>query len=459
MTRRTLLALAASAFAAERKNRAPISHETLTLKLPEASPVKLSNGFTLLAIEDNRLPLAWVKFQVDGAGEIYESRPGLAQATAEMLGEGSKERSGKQMIEEASRLGATFNTGTFSNRETATLEGSGLSSRFDEWLALLAEILLHPAFPGDEFNGMRQRWLVNLRMRAAQPGPLAQDRLTRLTYGSHPAAGRDDPPPEALAQLTPEMLAAWHRERYTPANTVLSVIGRVRTSHVESQVEKLFGHWKSSEAKFSLPAQPVPSIRRRVVLINRPGAPQTQIALGGLLFERRDPDFFPLEVLTQVLGNGGTSRLSQLLEETGRAVSVSCEYGTAHFTGYWRVKAAMRTDSTASVLEIILAQLRRLCDEPVSSAELDDAKTSVVGRFALDLEQPSQVINYSYQRYRYGFSADYWERYPAKINAVTPAEVQAVAQKYFNPDRAHIVAVGDAARIRATLAKLGPVES
>jgi hypothetical protein len=86
------------------------------------------------------------------------------------------------------------------------------------------------------------------------------------------------------------------------------------------------------------------------------------------------------------------------------------------------------------------------------------AKSNAVGRFALGLEQPAQVINQSYLRYRYGFSADYWERYPAKVNAVSASEIQAVAQKYLAPDRAHIVAVGDAARIRSALEKLRKVE-
>jgi len=458
MTRRTLLALAGSAFAADYKNRAPVSREILKVKLPEASPVKLSNGMTLLAIEDNRLPLAWVKIQVNGAGKVYETRPGLAEFTANMLAEGTRERGATQISEEAARLGAMLQTGTVSNREAATLDGSGLSSRFDEWLALFGDVLQHPAFPGDEFNNLRQRWLVNLRMRNAQAQDLAEDRLLRLIYGTHPG-GFTNPSPEELAQITPEMLAMWHRERYTPAGTVLSVIGRVRTSSVVAQAEKSFGGWKTPEVKFSLPPEPARDTKRRIVLIDRPGAPQTQFAIGGLLFERRDPDFFPMVILDMVLGDGGTSRLSRLLEETGRAMKASSVYGTARFTGFWRVRAAMRTELTAGVIDTILAELRRLCDQPVTTAELDAAKSSSVGRFALDLEEPSQVINYSYQRYRYGFSADYWERYPARINAVTAAEVQAVAQKYFHPDRAHIVAVGDAARIRGALAKLGPVEA
>jgi zinc protease len=458
MTRRALLALAASAVAADRKNRAPVSREALKVKLPEATPVKLSNGVTVLAMEDNRLPLVWIRVQVDGAGKVYEPHPGLAELTAQMLIEGSKDRSGKQILEEAAQLGAALSTGTISNRETATLEGSGLSGQFDRWLALAAEVLMHPTFPVDEFNGIRQRWLVDLRMRSAQANALAQDALGRLTYGTHPGS-LADPPPAALAEITPEMLASWHRERYAPSSTVFTVIGRVRQPSVVSDLERLLAGWNTPSPKFSLPPPPLAPSRRRIVLIDRAGAPQTRLAIGGLLFERSDPDFFPMVVLHTVLGGGGNSRLARLLEGTGRALNATSTYGTARFTGFWQVRADVRTEATSDALTTVLSQLRRLCEELVPTAELDEAKSSVVGRFALDLEQPSAVINYSYQRYRYGFSADYWERYPAKINAVTANEVQAVAQRYFNPDHAHIVAVGDAARIRGVLAKLGPVEA
>jgi predicted Zn-dependent peptidase len=100
-----------------------------------------------------------------------------------------------------------------------------------------------------------------------------------------------------------------------------------------------------------------------------------------------------------------------------------------------------------------------LCEEPVPAPELEEAKSAVMGRFALTLEQPTAIINYSYQRQRYGFSSDYWERYPARIGAVTAAEVQAVAQKYYQPDNAHIVAVGDESKIRRDVAKLGPIDA
>jgi zinc protease len=460
MTRRKLLAMAATgAFAAERKNRAPVSRENLAVKLPEAAPVKLSNGVTLLALEDNRLPIAYVRFQVEGAGTIYSPHPGVAELTAEMLREGAGGRSGKQMVEEAARLGATLASSAAAGAEVALAHGSGLSSHFSEWLDLLGGVVLHPTFPADEFNSLRQRWQVNVRLRRTHASVLADDASQRLIYGSHPAA-LSAPPSEALASLTREMLAAWHRERYTPANTVVTCAGRVRPAAFVAQAEKLLGAWKGPEAKLELPPPPQPAPSRRIVMIDRPGAAQAELAIGGLLFERRDPDYFPMSVLNLVLGGGVGSRLFRILrDEKGYAYGASSNFGAYRFPGFWRVRATVRTDATADSLAIVLAELRRLCQEPIPAAELDEAKMSAVGRFALTLEQPMQTAGLSYLRNRYGFSVDYWERYPAKLTAVTAAEIQAVAQKYLDPDRAHIVAAGDAARIRPALAKLGAVES
>jgi zinc protease len=460
MTRRELLAMAATgAFAAEHFNRAPVSHENLTVKLPEAEPAKLSNGVTLLAIEDSRLPIAQVRFQMEDAGAIYSPRQGVAECTAEMLTEGGGGRSGKQIADEAARLGATLSSSAPAAAEAATAEAGGLTSHFPEWLDLITAVVLHPSFPADEFSAVRQRWRVRSRLRVTQPSNLADDTLQRLIYGSHPAAVTL-PPGESLATITPEMLAQWHRERYTPAKTIILCIGRVRPSAFASRMEKLLGSWKATEASPTPPAPPQPASARRIVLIDRPGAAQTELAIGGLLMERRDPDFIAMVVLNGVLGGTASSRLVRILrDEKGYSFNPSSVYSAYRFPGFWRVKAAARTDATADSVAIVLEQLRRLCDEAIPPDELDAAKSNAVGSFALRLEQPAQVINQSYLRYRYGFSADYWERYPVKVNSVSAAEIQAVAQKYLAPERAQIVAVGDAARIRTGLDKLGKVET
>jgi zinc protease len=459
MTRRQLLGLAATgAIAAERKGRAPVSREVLAVKFPEAEAVKLSNGLTVIAVEDNRLPILSVSFRTEGAGPIYAPRPGLAELTADLLKEGAGGRTGRQMVEEAARLGATFGAQAQGGAETAGVDGQGLAGRWPEWFELLCSLMLKPTFPADDLTQVRQRWLVNLRARAAQAAVMAEDNLMRLVYGNHPAAVAA-PDAASLMALTPEALAAWHRERYTPSNTVVTAIGRVRGGSVRSQAEKLLGGWKGPETKHALPPNPQPAAARRVVLVDRPGAAQTEIMIGGLLIERRDPDFFAVQIANAIFGGGTGGWLFQTLrEEKGYAYSAASQVNTPRFTGVWRARAGVRTDATGEALEIMMAFLRRLCDQTAPDADLEAAKRSVTGTFAVNLEHLGNVLNLSYLRYRYGFSSDYWERFPARVNAVSASEVQAVAQKYFNPDRAHVVAVGDAAKIRPALAKLGAVE-
>ena len=459
MTRRQWLAFAATgALAAEKKGRAPVSRDNLVVKFPEAEAVKLSNGVTVIAVEDDRLPILSIAFRTEGAGPVYAPRPGIAELTAELLKEAAGGRTGRQIVEEASRLGATFTSVAQGGAETAGIDGQGLTGRWSEWFELLCSLILKPTFPADDLAQARQRWLVGARARTLQASLQADDALMRVLFGSHPAA-ISSPDPASLAALTPETLAAWHRERYTPSNTVLIAIGRVGGGAFRSRAEKLLGSWKGPEVKPNLPPNPQPAASRRIVLVDRPGAAQTELALGGLLFDRRDPDFFAVQIANAILGGGTGAWLYQSLrEEKGYAYSAFSQVNTPRFTGFWRARAGVRTDATADSIGIMIGRLRRLCEAPVSEADLEAAKRSVSGTFAINLEQPGNVLNLSYLRYRYGFSSDYWERFPAQLNAVTASEVQTVAQKYLNPDRAHVVAAGDAAKIRPALAKLGNVE-
>jgi zinc protease len=460
MTRRELLALtAAGVLSADHMHRAPMANAPLTVKLPQADSTKLANGVTVLAIEDNRLPIAQVRFQFEGAGAIYSPLPGVAEITAEMLREGGAGRSGREIVNQAARLGATLASSAPAGAEVASAESSGLTSRFAEWVNLLADVALHPSFPADEFSIARQRLIFATKFRLTKPATVAFDNAARILYGSHPAA-LAAPPVESLQSLTPDMPAAWHRERYTPGKLVVSCIGRVKPSAFLSQIDKLLGTWKAPEALVPFPPNPQPASSRRILLIDRPGAAQTELVIGNLLFDRRDPDLFPFAVMNSVLGGSMGSRLYQILRnEKGYVSNLLSVWSATRFPGFWQVRVGARTDATGDTVAVILEQLRRMCDEPIPTAELEAGKRGVVGNFALNLEQPGQVIGLSYLRYRYGFSPDYWERYPARMMAVTASEAQAVARKYADPNRALIVAVGDAAKIRGGLEKFGKVEA
>ena len=118
----------------------------------------------------------------------------------------------------------------------------------------------------------------------------------------------------------------------------------------------------------------------------------------------------------------------------------------------------MRTEVTEPALTDLLAEIAELREKPIPAAEFADVKRAIVGSFALALENPQQVLGYYVENWQYGLPADYWDTYPARVAAITPAQAQAAAQKYWAPGRLHIVAVGDATKITDILKKKGELE-
>jgi predicted Zn-dependent peptidase len=164
-------------------------------------------------------------------------------------------------------------------------------------------------------------------------------------------------------------------------------------------------------------------------------------------------------VMNRIVGDGPAARLFlNLREEKGYTYGVYSNFTALKYPGPWRAGGDVRTEVTDGAMTEFFNEIRRIREEKVPAAELDDAKRSVVAGFALSLEQPTELLNYAITRKLYDFPADYWDTYPAKIMAVTPEEVQRVARTYISPVNIQIVAVGDASKIKPVLEKYGPVE-
>ena len=444
----------------ERLNRAPVSNEILRVNLPQVQEALLENGLTVLVMEDHRAPLVWLQLYIGGAGSLYDpdAQSGLAGVTAQMLNEGTKSRTSQQIAEAIDQIGARMNA-PFTPGTTATvINASGLSTNFDRWFELLADILLNPVFPTDELNSLKQRLKVQFRQQAAAPSSLANQRFSRVVFGNHPAAVVS-PSPESIDSITPEALVAWYRERYAPQNTILALAGDIDAGEIIRKLGTQLASWKKTAAKEILPMNPVPPSARTIHLVDRPNSVQTTLLVGSLAIDRRDPDYLPMVVLNGVIGSGPASRLwVRLREEKGFVYNVNSSFSALKYRGPWRVSADMRAEATGEALRELLDEIRRISDEKVPQEELEDAKRAAAARFALSLEQIPQMLNYAITRKINGFSADYWDSYPAKIMAVSAEEVQRVARKYIHPDLIQVVAVGDAQKIRGILEKFGPVE-
>ncbi len=444
----------------ERKNRAPVSKTPLRVKLPKPFETTLENGLTVMILEDHRAPTVSVEFDIDGAGTLYEPKetPGLANVTAQMMREGTKQRTSRQLAEATDGAGASVFAAAGFGSESATVSGSGLSDNFDEWFAMTVQVLLEPSFPADEWKRLNQRLATQLFQQRTQPAFLANERFSRAVYGDHPAAVVSATA-DSLKAITPEAMTAWHKERFVPQNTTLAIVGDVRPAEVLPKIKQALAAWKKTDLKIAPVAAPTQSAAKKIHLVNRAGSVQTTIALGNLSIDRRDPDYPAFVVMNRILGGGATGRLFlNLREEKGYTYGVYSSFQARRFRGPWRAGGDVRTEVTEGAMTEFIKELTRMRDEKIPATELDENKRAIVAGFALSLEQPARLLAYATERREYGLPANYWETYPDQILKVTAEDIQRVAKKYLSLDNLQVVAVGDAKKIKEALEKFGPVE-
>jgi zinc protease len=441
------------------KNRAPVSKEVLRVKLPRAVEMHLDNGLTVLILENHRLPTISMTLELRSAGALYEppDLTGLASVTASMLREGTTTRTSKQIAETVDRLAANINAFAGQGGVGTSMNIFGLTENFDQWFPLAVDILLHPAFPADEWAKLKQRQLVGLRNQRTSPQFLSRERFNRAVFGSHPAA-IISATPASLEAITVEAMKKWHDERYTPQNSILGIAGDVTAAQIMPKLRSALAAWKKTDLKVGGASPVTPAAEKRVIIVNRAGSVQTNLVMGNIAIDRRSPDYVPLVVMNQVLGGGSTARLfNNLREDKGYTYGAYSSLSAGEYAGPWEASSEVRTEVTEGAMREFFNEFNRIRDEKVPSAELDEKKRSVVARFALSLESPQSVLGFAITRKVYGLPEDYWDTYPAQISAVTAEDIQRVAKKYLTLDNIQIVAVGDAAKIRPVLEKYGKV--
>jgi zinc protease len=250
-----------------------------------------------------------------------------------------------------------------------------------------------------------------------------------------------------------------HRMRFIPDHALIVFAGDITLADARKLVETKLGAWKKAGVPKPAVAEAPAVGPGKVYLVNRPGSVQTSLTVGTQSMVRTDPDFIPLTVANRVLGGGILGRLFRhLREEKGYTYGAGSGFSAMQHRGQWSANTDVRTEVTDPALTDLMAEIAEMRDKPVPDKELADAKRAIVAAFALSLEQPEQVLGYYVQNWLYGLPVDYWDTYPAKIDAVTAAQAQAAAAKYWAPGKLHLVSVGDASKITEIMQKRGSLE-
>jgi zinc protease len=443
-----------------RKGKVPISDQIVRVTLPKAAEADLPNGLHLMVLEDHRLPQIQFAIYVPGAGGYYDppDHAGLAQFTAALMREGTTTKTSEQISQQLEVIAANLTVGAGVSGLEATVNGSCLSEQVDRLLDMTADVLLHPSFTDEELTRYKQRTRTELIQLRANPGFLAQEMYQRAIYGVHPAA-RVSTTAEILDKTTRDALIAFHRAHYVPDRAAMAISGDISMADARKLVEAKLRAWAKSGATAAPIAEPAPISGSKIYFVSRPNSVQTYLIVGGQAIERTNPDYDMLQVMNRILGGGPTGRLFiHLREDKGYTYGIGSGLSAAMYRGDWSASTSVRTEVTDPALHDLLDEIRQMRDTPVADRELADARRAMVASFALSLESPATLLNYHVTRWRYRLPADYWDKYPDRINAATKAQVQAMAKKYLAPEHLQIVAVGDATKVTDVLKKLGDVE-
>ncbi len=436
------------------------------LSFPAIEEATLANGMKVVVANRPTVPVVTMAMQFDAGYAADAGRPlGTASFALNMMDEGTATRSALEIAAEVESLGATLSTGSDVDMSTVSL--SSLKPNLDASLALAADVVRNPAFAQEEINRLKPRWVQSIAQEKAQPVQLALRTLPALLYGdghsySVPLTGSGTV--EAIETLTRDDLVQFHTDWIRPDNATIFMVGDITLAEATAALERTFGDWQA-------PASPVPAKNiaevalpetGRVIIMDKPGSPQSLILAGHLYPSNGDEDFQTQEMASDILGGEFTSRVNMnLREDKGWAYGAYTFTTGARGQRMWLVYAPVQTDKTTdSLAELGREFAAYLGDRPATADELSLFVSKRINSLPGQFETANAVLGSLLSNNRYGRSNDYVPSLKRQYAALNVDAVNVAARANIHPGSLTWLVVGDRAQIEEGIRglNLGPVE-
>ncbi|MQA89123.1 MAG: hypothetical protein GEU90_02630 [Gemmatimonas sp.] len=444
------------------RSRIPDPGSLRPFRFPPIDRFQLSNGLPVLAARTESLPVVTYSLLLP-AGAIHEAGrdAGLASLVGSLLESGTGSMDAAAIAERLETLGVRMHVGT--SWEVSRVDFTALSAKAGEAAQVVATLVGDPTFPEGEVERIRHQQLASIMQRRAEPRGLANEMVARYVFSedtpfSRPLVGT----PRSVAQLSREKAMSFHADYFTPMGASLIVAGNLTSDEMRTTTEVAFGEW-TGDAAVKLPTVvEARSDTTHVVIIERPGAVQSEIRIGHVGVPRNSPDYFPILVLNTVLGGAFSSRLNlNLREKHGFTYGANSRFVMRRRPGPFIVSAAVQSEVTGRAIEETLNELHRIREAEIRPDELADARQYVAGTFPLRLETTDGVASRLAELAIYDLPDSYLDDFAERVLAVTADEVLQAARQHIHPDRLAIVIVGDPDPLRPQLESLnlGPIEA
>lgn len=419
----------------------------------------LSNGLKVVVIPNHEVPYVTMTLGLKcGAWAEDPAKPGVANMALAMLTKGTKKHTAAKLAEELEFNALSLGGGA--GMDTASVNASCVSDKFELAAQYLAEVVLEPTFPDDEFKILKKQTQMGLMISEKEPGYIADKELRKRLFGSHPYARTVVGESADLSRIKTRDLAKWWSTYARPDAAVMYVAGDVKPDATFALIEKTLGGWKKPDSPTPMPQLPstASTAATHIFLVDRPDSVQSQIRVGHLSLTREHPDYHPSRVVSQILGGGFNSRLNEAVRvKKGLTYGARGGFSTERFAGQFSASTFSKTPNTAEALQVVLDELKRMRDTEPTAEELDISRSYLTGSFAGQRETPQATVGDLWLIEYAGLPADYFSRAMAGWKKTTAADVKRVAAEQIQMDKLSIVVVGDAKKVQADLEKIAPV--
>ena len=406
--------------------------------------VELENGITILTRSNFNSPTLSIKGYLH-SGSIFDpdEKLGLSYLAAAGLMTGTANYDFQSMYNEIESIGARmgFSSGTL----ITSFSAHCLSEDLGLMMTLIAESLRTPTFPEKEFNRQKNQMLTGLAIRAQDTSAMSALLFDQIIYADHPYQRPDEGFPETVQAIQRDDLVNFYNHTYGPKGMVVVIVGDVTPDAAADSVRKALGDWRNENQRAipEIPAQQ-PVQKRTEKALSIPGKFQADIVMGGLAPERRSPDYHPLRLGNNILGEFGMmGRLGyRVREQEGLAYYAYSSLNLGTGPGAWEMIAGVNPMNIEKTIELITDEIRNFVTDPVTEEELSDSKSYFLGRMPLLLESNSGVAISLLNLERFNLGLNYFLEYPKQIQSVTSEEVLLASRKYLDPDRLAIAVAG-----------------
>ena len=444
------------------RTRAPVPGPAPQVRLPSVERFTLAGGLPVLLAARRGVPVVNLQLLVvGGSAALKTGEAGLAALTSDMVDEGSEGRSALEVAASFEKLGAAFHSSA--GFDAGEVELNVLAPRLEEALEAFADVVLRPTFPEGELERVRNERLARLAQDLDEPRALATHAFSRVIFGeAHPWGSPLLGTPRTLGRMARADVLRFYQEHYHPGCATLVVAGDVEPDALKALLERTFGTWQRRAWEAPALPQPPPISGPRVYVVDRPGAPQSEIRVGRVAVSRETEDYFPLTVMNTVLGGSFTSRLnSRLREEKGYTYGAGSGFSMRRCPGPFVAQAAVHTPVTDDAVLDFLLEIERMGEDLVGTDELERAKSYIALRLPQRFETVSDVTARLSEVVLYDLPEDYFAGHVDRVMAVTAEDVRAAARKHLPMERMVVVVAGDRSQVQGPLEALGlgPVEA